>query len=168
MKRIISPILILTLITSSLSVGVTWGADFDVIKNCVRLSNGEARLVPSNTKSCKSGERLISVALPPSVGLLFVELIIDQENKASVAVAEKIARDRVDEWELHKSGQGKMNSGKFYKYHAYENIFLCEAKKEGLTPLQLLDLFWIMWEQGIDLRQLLPYQRRVEKKKHSD
>ncbi|MEY3704909.1 MAG: hypothetical protein RLY29_281, partial [Actinomycetota bacterium] len=67
MKRIISPILILTLITSSLSVDVTWGADFDVIKNCVRLSNGEARLVPSNTKSCKSGERLISVALPPSV-----------------------------------------------------------------------------------------------------
>lgn len=93
--------------------------------------------------------------------LLFAELIIDQENMASIAVAEQLCLDRVDEWEWIESGQGRKNSGKFYKYHAYENIFLHQAKKEDMTPLELLDNFWRLWNAGIDARQFLPYKQNV-------
>lgn len=47
-----------------LSAGATGGAEYELIKNCIRLSNGESRLVPSNSKKCRAGERLFSVALP--------------------------------------------------------------------------------------------------------
>lgn len=94
--------------------------------------------------------------------LLFAELIIDQENKASIAVADQLCLDRVDEWELKASGQGRKNSGKFHKYHAYENIFLTQAKKEDMTPLELLDNFWRLWNVGIDARQFLPYRKKIE------
>jgi RimJ/RimL family protein N-acetyltransferase len=94
--------------------------------------------------------------------LLFAELIIDQENQASISVAEQLCLDRVDEWERKESGQGQRNSGKFFKYHAYENIFLQQALKEGMTPLELLENFWRLWNVGIDARQFLPYRRKIE------
>jgi hypothetical protein len=95
--------------------------------------------------------------------LLFAELIIDKENKASIAVAEQLALDRVDEWEGFPSGQGRRNSGKFVKYHAYENIFLHQAQKENLPPIDLLEIFWSMWDHGVDPRQFLPYQPKMER-----
>ena len=89
--------------------------------------------------------------------LLFVDLIIDLDNKASLAVVEQLCLDRVAEWERFESGQGEKNSGKFAKYQVYENIFQCHAKEKGLTPAELLDEFYLLWLRGIDARQFLPY-----------
>ena len=89
--------------------------------------------------------------------LLFVDLIIDLENKASLTVVDQLCLDRVDEWEGFESGQGEKNSGKFAKYQVYENIFQCHAKEKGLTPAELLDEFYLLWLRGIDARQFLPY-----------
>ena len=91
--------------------------------------------------------------------LLFVDLIIDLDNKASLNVVDQLCLDRVDEWEGFESGQGKKNSGKFAKYQVYENIFQCHAKEKGLTPAELLDEFYLLWLRGIDARQFLPYPK---------
>jgi len=91
--------------------------------------------------------------------LLFVDLIIDLENKASLTVVDQLCLDRVDEWEGFESGQGEKNSGKFAKYQVYENIFQCHAKEKGLTPAELLDEFYLLWLRGIDARQFLPYPK---------
>ena len=91
--------------------------------------------------------------------LLFVDLIIDLENKASLTVVDQLCLDRVDEWEGFESGQGEKNSGKFAKYQVYENIFQCHAKENGLTPAELLDEFYLLWLRGIDARQFLPYPK---------
>lgn len=92
--------------------------------------------------------------------LLFVDLIIDLENKASLAVVEQLCLDRVAEWERFESGQGKRNSGKFANYQVYENIFQHQAKIEDMTPAQLLDKFYLLWLQGIDVRKFLPYPEK--------
>ena len=89
--------------------------------------------------------------------LLFVDLIIDLENKSSLAVVEQLCLDRVAEWEQLESGQGNKNSGKFARYQVYENIFQCHARDKGLTPAELLEEFYLLWLRGIDARQFLPY-----------
>ena len=91
--------------------------------------------------------------------LLFVDLIIDLENKTSLTVVDQLCLDRVAEWERFESGQGEKNSGKFAKYQVYENIFQCHAREKGLTPAELLDEFYLLWLRGIDARQFLPYPK---------
>jgi RimJ/RimL family protein N-acetyltransferase len=99
--------------------------------------------------------RLLSDALGRK-GFIFVELIIDEENKASIAVAEQLELELVHSWERRASGQGKLNSGRFRMYYAFENIFRWEAKQCDMTPLELLDYFWFEMERGIDMTVFLP------------
>jgi len=114
------------------------------------------------------GKLFLFLLLTEALGrknLLFVDLIIDLENKASLSIAEDLCLDRVAEWERFESGQGEKNSGKFAKYQVYENIFQCHAKDKGLTPAELLDEFYLLWLRGIDARNYLPhYQYRPVQK----
>lgn len=93
-------------------------------------------------------------------GFLFSELIIDEENKASIAVAEQLALDLVHQWERFESGQGKKNSGKFRMYYAFENIFRWVAEQNNMTPVELLEFFWFQMERGIDMTVVLPKHPR--------
>jgi len=112
------------------------------------------------------GKLFLFLLLTEALGrknLLFVDLIIDLENKASLSIAEDLCLDRVAEWERFESGQGDKNSGKFAKYQVYENPFQCHAKDRGMTPAELLDEFYLLWLRGIDARQFLPYKHEVVK-----
>lgn len=112
------------------------------------------------------GKLFLFLLLTEALGrknLLFVDLIIDLENKASLSIAEDLCLDRVAEWERFESGQGDKNSGQFAKYQVYENIFQCYAKDKGLTPAELLDEFYLLWLRGIDARQFLPYRHESAK-----
>jgi len=108
------------------------------------------------------GKLFLFLLLTEALGrknLLFVDLVIDLENKASLSIAEDLCLDRVAEWERFESGQGDKNSGKFAKYQVYENIFQCHAKDKGLTPAELLDEFYLLWLRGIDARHFLPHYK---------
>jgi RimJ/RimL family protein N-acetyltransferase len=94
--------------------------------------------------------------------LLFVDLIIDLENKASLSIVEDLYLDRIAEWEGSESGQGSKNSGRFAKYQVYENIFQCHAKDRGMTPAELLDEYYLLWLRGIDARNFLPHYKLQE------
>ena len=94
---------------------------------------------------------------------LFVELHIDKANTPSVTIAEQLAHDRVDEWTSPLFGHQGPRSGHYYAYHAYENIFLQTAASMKKTPLELLSIFWQLWDEGIDARQFLPYEQHVER-----
>jgi len=111
------------------------------------------------------GKLFLFLLLTEALGrknLLFVDLIIDLENKASLSIAEDLRLDRISEWEGSESGQGSKNSGKFAKYQVYENIFQCHAKDRGITPAELLDEYYLLWLRGIDARHFLPhYQDRA-------
>jgi RimJ/RimL family protein N-acetyltransferase len=108
--------------------------------------------------------RLLTEALGRK-NFLFAELIIDDENIASIKVAEQLGLELVHEWEGEKSGQGTKNSGKFRMYYAFENIFRLEAEKNDLTPIELLAFFWQqMDEAGIDMRQFLPRPWRPQQR----
>lgn len=107
------------------------------------------------------GKLFLFLLLTEALGrknLLFVDLIIDLENKASLSIVEDLCIDRIAEWEGSESGQGSKNSGRFAKYQVYENIFQCYAKDRGMTPAELLDKFYLLWLKGIDARQILPYR----------
>jgi len=107
--------------------------------------------------------QLLTVALGRK-NFLFAELIIDEENKASVSVAEALQLDLIHRWERPQSGQGIMNSGKFRLYFAFENIFRCEAEQANVLPIELLDFFWHQWDKGIDMRMFLPKASMPEKR----
>jgi len=108
------------------------------------------------------GKLFLFLLLTEALGrknLLFVDLIIDLENKASLSIAEDLRLDRISEWEGSESGQGSKNSGKFAKYQVYENIFQCHAKDRGMTPAELLDEYYLLWLKGIDARSFLPHYK---------
>ena len=111
------------------------------------------------------GKLFLFLLLTEALGrknLLFVDLIIDLENKASLSIAEDLCLDRIAEWESPESGQGLKNSGKFAKYQVYENIFQCHAKDRGMTPAELLDEYYLLWLNGIDARNFLPHYKLQE------
>jgi len=111
------------------------------------------------------GKLFLFLLLTEALGhknLLFVDLIIDLENKASLSIAEDLCLDRVAEWERFESGQGDKNSGKFAKYQVYENIFQCHAKDRGMTPAELLEEFYLLWLRGIDAWNFLPHYKMQE------
>ena len=111
------------------------------------------------------GKLLLFLLLTEALGrknLLFVDLIIDLGNEASLSIAEDLCLDRIAEWESSESGQGLKNSGKFAKYQVYENIFQCHAKDRGMTPAELLDEFYLLWLRGIDARNFLPHYKLQE------
>lgn len=111
------------------------------------------------------GKLFLFLLLTEALGrknLLFVDLIIDLENKASLSIAEDLRLDRIAEWEGSESGQGLKNSGKFAKYQVYENIFQCHAKDRGMTPAELLDEYYLLWIRGIDPRNFLPHYKLQE------
>ena len=111
------------------------------------------------------GKLFLFLLLTEALGrknLLFVDLIIDLENKASLSIAEDLRLYRISEWEGSESGQGSKNSGKFAKYQVYENIFQCHAKDRGMTPAELLDEYYLLWLKGIDARNFLPHYKLQE------
>lgn len=111
------------------------------------------------------GKLFLFLLLTEALGrknLLFVDLIIDLENKASLSIVEDLCIDRIAEWEGSESGQGSKNSGKFAKYQVYENIFQCYAKDRGMSPAELLDKFYLLWLKGIDARNFLPYSKEKQ------
>lgn len=104
--------------------------------------------------------RLLTEALGRK-NFLFAELIIDEDNIASIRVAEQLGLELVHKWEGSQSGQGSKNSGNFRMYYAFENIFMKEAEKAEVSPIELLDYFWQQMDRlGIDMRQFLPKGRR--------
>ena len=111
------------------------------------------------------GKLFLFLLLTEALGrknLLFVDLVIDLDNKASLSIAEDLCLYRVAGWERFESGQGDKNSGKFAKYQVYENIFQCHAKDRGLTPAELLNEFYLLWLRGIDARNFLPHYKLQE------
>lgn len=98
---------------------------------------------------------LLSRALGPK-NFIFAELIIDQENYASLSVANDLGLTLVDSWESFDSGAGTKNSGKFHLYMAFENRFSVEAEQRGLTPYQALQELWVL--EALGAIKAIPYE----------
>ena len=81
-------------------------------------------------------------------GFYFAELIIDQENIASIKVAENLGLTKIKEWENKKAGQGELNSGKFAQYYAFDHWLEVMADEHKLQPIYLLDQLWILERMG--------------------
>lgn len=99
---------------------------------------------------------LLTRALGPK-NFKFAELIIDQENHASLSVAEALGLTLIDSWEDAESGAGTKNSGKFRLYMAFENRFSVEAEQRGLTPYQALQELWAL--EALGLVTAIPYEQ---------
>lgn len=84
-----------------------------------------------------------------SKGYWFAELIIDQENIASVTVAESLGLYKGRQWENFESGQGTRNSGKFAIYYAFNHKLEQIAERDKTTPLEILEDFWFAESLGV-------------------
>lgn len=122
---------------------------------------------------------LLTRALGPK-GFLFAELIIDQENHASVAVAEGLGLTLIRSWEDPDAGVGSKSSGKFHLYAEFENLFKLEAESRGMTPKELIEEIWMYEALGaikaiphkdiskppkrVTLRETLRFTKRPKRK----
>ena len=77
-------------------------------------------------------------------GSYFAELIIDRENIPSIKVAESLGLTKIKEWERSESGQGKLNSGKFSMYYAFDHRLEVMAEEKKLQPINLLEHLWML------------------------
>ena len=75
-------------------------------------------------------------------GSSFAELIIDRENIPSIKVVESLGLTKIKDWERSESGQGKLNSGKFSMYYAFDHQIEVIAKEKNLQPINLLEYLW--------------------------
>jgi RimJ/RimL family protein N-acetyltransferase len=75
-------------------------------------------------------------------GSSFAELIIDRENIPSIKVVESLGLTKIKDWERSESGQGKLNSGKFSMYYAFDHQIEVIAEEKNLQPIDLLEHLW--------------------------
>ena len=75
-------------------------------------------------------------------GSSFAELIIDRENIPSIKVVESLGLTKIKDWERSESGQGKLNSGKFSMYYAFDHRIEVMAEEKNLQPINLLEHLW--------------------------
>jgi RimJ/RimL family protein N-acetyltransferase len=79
----------------------------------------------------------------------FVEFVIDQANKPSKRVAEKVGLIKIQEWENFGSGQGTENSGKFVSYYAFDTDIRNMANRLSVEPYLLIQQLWILESRGL-------------------
>lgn len=82
----------------------------------------------------------------------YVELIIDQENQASSKVARNLEYEQIHKWEHFNSGQGQLASGRFTLFMKFHPRLVESALREGIRPMELLEMYWIWEEQGLITR----------------
>ena len=75
-------------------------------------------------------------------------MIIDQENKASLAIVDSLGITRIKSWEDKGVTGGVKNSGKFHLYMAFEHRLELEAEEIGITPLEALVELWTLEKLG--------------------
>jgi len=80
-------------------------------------------------------------------GFTFAELVIDRENIPSIKVAESLGLTLIDEWDNIGSGQGKLNSGKFAVYCAFDHELEVLAEESKCEPFEILQQMW--WLEAI-------------------
>ena len=82
----------------------------------------------------------------------FVELVIDQENQASLKVAQNLKYEKIYKWEHKNSGQGLFASGRFILLMKFHPRLIESASSEGIEPLEMLKTYWFWEEEGLITR----------------